>query len=472
MKRLRRSLLICPIAVIVVCFVGGIRGVSRSAAADRPNIILILADDLGYGDLGCYGQKNIRTPRLDRMAREGMRFTQAYAGSTVCAPSRCVLMTGLHTGHCRVRGNADGKRQALRPDDVTLAEVLKQAGYSTGLIGKWGLGDVGAAETGLPNRQGFDYFFGYLNQMHAHNHYPSFLWRNTERVPLGNTVPHEAKSGAGVSSNKAQYSGDLFAAESLKFIREHQEQPFLLYLAPVVPHANNEAGGRGMEVPSLGEYAGREWPAPQKGHAAMISRLDRQIGDIFDLLAELKLDDRTLVLFASDNGPHAEGGYAPKMNDSNGPLRGKKRDLTEGGIRVPLVARWPGKVAAGTTSDAIVALVDMLPTLATIGGAKVPPGLDGVSIVPTLLGKPQPELADRTLYWEFHEGDFQQAARQGRWKAIRRRIDGSIQLFDLDQDLGEQTDCAAEHPEIIERFQKFFAGARTESVDWPIGERS
>jgi uncharacterized sulfatase len=437
-------------------------------AADKPNIILILADDLGYGDLGCYGQKKIRTPRLDRMAREGMRFTQAYAGSTVCAPSRCVLMTGLHTGHCQVRGNAAGKKQALRTEDVTVAEVLKQAGYATGLIGKWGLGDIGVAADGLPSRQGFDYFFGYLNQIHAHNHYPSFLWRNAARVPLRNTVPKENPVGGGISDNKAQYSGDLFAEESLNFVRQHQREPFFLFLALIVPHANSEAGNQGMEVPDLGEYANYNWPRPQQGHAAMVSRMDRQIGQLLDLLAELKLDEHTLVLFTSDNGPHAEGGYSPEMNDSNGALRGQKRDLTEGGIRIPLIARWPGQVPAGSTSDAICSFADVLPTLAAIGGARLPKYLDGISLMPTLFGKPQPELADRTLYWEFHEGGFHRAARQGNWKAIQNSLRQPIQLYDLASDPGEEKNLASNHPDIVDRFKKIFAEARTESADWPI----
>jgi arylsulfatase A-like enzyme len=436
---------------------------------NRPNIVFILTDDLGYGDLGCYGQRHIRTPRIDALAKQGMRFTQAYAGATVCAPSRCVLMTGLHQGHCRVRGNGAGIKQSLRNEDVTVAEVLKEAGYDTGLIGKWGLGDVaGGAEAGLPNRQGFDYFFGYANQMHAHNYYPTFLWRNSERVALRNTVPNEQPSGAGVSDNKLDYSGDLFAAESLDFIRRHQELPFFLYLAVTTPHANNEAKQAGMEVPDLGDYAQRNWPAPRKAHAAMISRMDAAIGRLLALLDELKLADRTVVVFTSDNGSHSEGGYDPAMNQSSGPLRGHKRSPHDGGIRVPLIVRWPGLVPAGSTSDALVYFADMLPTLAAIGGGQSPPDIDGVNFLPTLQSDEQPELNERTLYWEFHEGEFWQAARQGKWKAVHYPQRGVLELYDLNADIAEAHEVAAQHPDVVKRFKRYFSAARTENPDWPM----
>ena len=400
-----------------------------------------------------------------------MRFTQAYAGATVCAPSRCVLMTGLHTGHARVRGNARGLRQALRTEDETVATVLKNAGYATGLIGKWGLGELGEAECGLPTRHGFDYFFGYLNQTHAHNYYPSHLWRNTDRVPLRNTVPNEGKNGEGVSDNKVQYSGDLFAEETLQFVREHQKELFFLYLSVTVPHANNQAKDKGMEVPDLGEYAKRDWPEPRKGHAAMITRLDTQLGQLFDLLAKLELDDNTLVIFTSDNGPHAEGGYSPEMNDSSGPLRGKKRNLTEGGIRIPFIARWPGKIPSGTTSDAICYFADILPTLADIGKGSAGKDLDGIDLTPTLLGEDTARIADRYLYWEFHERGFDQAARHGKWKAIRQGINGPIELYDLDADIGETNNVADQQPEIVADFQKYFKSARTDTPDWPIAPK-
>ena len=346
--------------------------------AQPPNVILILADDLGYGDLGCYGQQRIATPHLDRMAREGMRFTQFYAGSTVCAPSRCVLMTGLHTGHCFIRGNG---KDNLRPHDVTLAELLQGAGYRSGLIGKWGLGHEGTE--GVPTRQGFDYFFGYLDQHHAHNYYPSFLMRNEQRVPLPNVVPGEGPWGQGVAREKRSYSHDLLMEEALTFVERNSAAPFFLYLALTIPHANNEAGKAGMEVPDLGDYRDRDWPEPQKAHAAMISRMDRDVGRLFDRLRELELDERTVVLFSSDNGPHREGGNDPEFADSNGPLRGIKRSLHEGGIRVPLLVRWPGQIAAGSVSTWIGGFQDILPTVVSLAGLAAPDGLDGISFQPS-----------------------------------------------------------------------------------------
>ena len=432
---------------------------SAFAAAPRPNIVLILADDLGYGDLGCYGQKRIRTPRLDRMAAEGLRFTNFYAGSTVCAPSRCVLMTGLHTGHCYIRGNA---KLNLRPGDVTVARALHDAGYRTGLMGKWGLGHEGS--TGVPTKQGFDAFFGYLDQHHAHNYYPAFLHRNEERVPLRNDVPGTGEFGTGVATKKVDYSHDLIADDALKFLDQQKDQPFFLYLALTTPHANNEAKKEGMEVPDLGEYAQTDWPEPQKGHAAMISRMDRDVGRVLDRLQSLSVDDRTLVLFSSDNGPHREGGNDPDFNDSNGPLRGIKRDLTEGGIRVPMIARWPGKIAPGTT-DQVGWFADVFPTLAELAGGSTPSNLDGLSLVPTLLGQlgqKQPEL----LYWEFYEGPGARAARRGKWKAICKPFHGEVQLYDLESDLGEERNVAADHSDIAADLKARMDHEHTPSPDW------
>jgi len=434
-----------------------------------PNIIFILADDLGYGDLGCYGQQRIRTPRIDRLAAEGIRFTQAYAGSTVCAPSRCVLMTGLHTGHCRVRGNGGAfpGSQALRPEDVTVARVLKEAGYTTALIGKWGLGDVGPAEAGLPLRQGFDTFYGYLSQTHAHNYYPTFLWRNDEKVALRNVVPDERPTGAGVATERLDYSPDLMADEALAFIRRSKDRPFFLYFSPTLPHANNEARNRGMEVPDLGGYAATDWPDPQKGHAAMVTRLDGYVGRILDLLKDLDLDDRTIVFFASDNGPHREGGNDPGFNDSNGPLRGIKRDLYEGGVRVPFMARWPKAIRAGQVSDQVVWFADVLPTAAAVAGTTGPAQVDGVDIIPALQGRIQEGLGERTLYWEFHEGGFKQAVRQGHWKLVNLGAGRALELYDLSAEIGETTDVAERNPDVVERLQAVLKASRTETPDWP-----
>src|SRR4030095_217800 len=345
--------------LLVVTFVA--LAVVHASAADRPpNLVFILADDLGYGELGCFGSKLIKTPYLDRMAAEGMKFTRFYAGSPVCAPSRSVLMTGLHTGHTRVRGNAGKanlKAQNLQAEDVTVAEVLQKVGYSTALIGKWGIGHPGS--DGLPNKKGFDYFYGYLDQLHAHNPYPDFIMRNGEVVKLRNKITPGTSGraredergliGAGIAEKPLDYVPDLMVAEALKWVKEQKDRPFFMYWSLISPHANNEGTkhGRGQEVPDLRPYADKYWPVPDKGHAASITRLDGDLGRLLALLKDLGIDEQTLVIFSSDNGHHKEGGNNPDLFDANGPYRGLKRDLYEGGIRVPTIARWPGKVRAG-----------------------------------------------------------------------------------------------------------------------------
>jgi len=435
-----------------------------SSSETKPNIIFILADDLGYGDLGCFGQKRIKTPSLDKMAEEGMRLTQHYAGSTVCAPSRCVLMTGLHTGHCLVRGNA---RVPLRPSDVTVAELLKEAGYATGIVGKWGLGEPDS--TGIPNRQGFDYWFGYLNQRHAHNYYPAYLWRNEEKIQLKNKVKSKNPPG-GVATKKVEYSHDLCAKEALAFLERSKEGPFFLYLALTIPHANNEAGNKGMEVPDYGIYADKDWPEPQKGHAAMITRMDGDIGKLFTKLKELGIDDNTFVMFSSDNGPHREGGNNPDFNDSNGPLRGIKRALYEGGIRVPTLARWPGKIKPGSATNHISAFWDFLPTCAELAGFKPPEDIDGISMVPALLGKSKKQKKHEFLYWEFHEQGKKQAVRMGEWKGVRlnanKKPNGPIELYNLKADIGEKNNIADKHPDIVAMIEGYMKTARVSSKDW------
>lgn len=432
----------------------------ESTNADRkPNIIFVLADDLGYGDLGCYGQERILTPNLDQLASKGLRFTNCYAGSTVCAPSRCTLMTGMHTGHCTVRGN---KTVPLLTADVTVAELLKEAGYVTGIIGKWGIGEPGT--TGIPNRQGFDYWFGYLNQRHAHNYYPEYLWRNEEKVGLAN------EEQGGVATKKVEYSHDLFTKEALSFIERHKDEPFFLYLPYTIPHANNEAGrklGDGMEVPDYGPFASEDWPNPEKGRAAMIWKLDQDFGAIMSTLDRLEIADDTLVIFTSDNGPHSEGGSKSTYFNSSGPLRGMKRSLHDGGIRVPAIARWPGKIAPGTESDLPWTFWDVLPTLAELAGVSPPEKVDGVSILPTLRGEKQ--ALDRFLYWEFHERGFHQAVRWGKWKAVRKnRPDAPLELYDLEKDLGETTNIAGQQPAVLHRITDYLKGARTDSKDFPI----
>lgn len=463
-------------------FAGALLGLFAGAAfgaESKPNIILILADDLGYGELGSYGQKLIKTPVLDRMATEGMRFTQFYAGNTVCAPSRSVLLTGLHTGHTRVRGNAGPQNtaaQTLMSGDVTFARVLQQAGYRTGLIGKWGLGLVD--EPGEPRKQGFDSYFGFLSQTQAHNHFPDHLWRDGVKVPLPNDLVHlGAVEGTGYATKRLAYAGDLFAAEAHKFIAENAARPFLLYLSVIVPHANNErakALGDGNEVPDFGPYADRPWTDTHKAHAAMITRLDAQIGE---LLADLKrrgLDENTLVLFASDNGPHEEAGpgYDPKFFDVCGPLTGMKRALTEGGIRIPFIARWPGQIKPGTVSNHVGYFGDMMATLAEIGGGKVPASLDSISLAPTLLDRgPQPK--HDFLYWEFYEEGVSQAVLlEGHWKGLRlKTASAPLQLFDLDHDLAEQHDIAAKHPEVVARIADLMRTAHIDNAYWKIPAR-
>ena len=465
----------------VCCFLGPWTldlGPSAAAAAapPRPNIIFILADDLGYGEVGCYGQKIIQTPRIDRMAREGMRFTQFYAGATVCAPSRSVLMTGQHHGHTRVRGNAglaNPLAQSLRSNDVTVAKVLHAAGYKTALIGKWGLGDVGVAEEGLPRRHGFDYFFGYLSQQHAHNHFPDYLWRNEEKVPLPNDLVPVGDQGSGYARNPKVYADDLFADEAVKFIEQNRAQPFFLFLSLVVPHANNERNREledGAEVPDYGPYADKPWPVPNKGHAAMITRMDGYVGRILDALNQLKLDQRTLVIFTSDNGPHMESGNSVEFFHSSGPLRGIKRDLTDGGIRVPFIAWWPGMMRAGREARHVGYFGDCMATAAELAGAMPPPNIDSISFLPTLLGRNRAQRRHEFLYFEFYEGGFNQAAlMEGRWKGIRTNgVNGPLQIYDLKNDPGETRDMAKREPAIASRISSFLQTARTDAADWPV----
>ena len=467
MNALRARLLFLFVLFVSFC--------STFAAAPKPNLIFILADDLGYGDLGCYGQKLIQTPNLDRMAAEGIKFTQFYAGCTVCAPSRSVLMTGLHTGHTRVRGNAgkgNALAQSLRPGDFTVAHLMKQTGYATALIGKWGLGDEGEAAIGMPTRQGFDYFFGYLNQVHAHNYWPAFLIRNEQRVPLRNEVPGDGPSCSGVATKKVDYSHDLLAADALKWIESNKDKPFFLYFALTIPHANNEATratGNGAEVPDFGPYANKDWSPQLKGQAAMITRMDADIGRLFALLKKHGLDERTLVLFSSDNGPHKEAGHDPEFFNPNGPLNGYKRSLTDGGIREPFLARWPGKIKPGSVSPHVGYFGDLMATAAELTGVKPPANLDSVSLLPTLLGQGNQRQHEH-LYWEFHEGGFSQAVLiEGRWKGIRlERRDAPIELYDLKNDLGETKNVATEHPDLVAKVRGLFQTARIDSPDWPV----
>ncbi|QDU94555.1 arylsulfatase [Lignipirellula cremea] len=459
-----------PVALLLVA---GLALSGHAAETVRPpNIVLILADDAGYGDFGSYGAETIPTPRLDQLAREGLQFTQHYAGSTVCAPSRCVLLTGLHTGHCRIRGNTAG---TLLPEDVTLAEVLKEAGYRTACIGKWG---VGVPPLDDPARNGFDEFFGYVSMWHAHNFYPEFLIRNGEKVALDNLVPEKWKSGdgRGVASKKVDYVPHLLIDEAVKFIETNQDRPFFLYYALNTPHANNEAQNapqpeKGMETPSFGPFADRDWPAPEKGFAAMMRDIDLGVGRIVDKLAELKLEENTLLLFTSDNGPHQEGGHLMEFFNSNGSNRGMKRDLYEGGVRVPLIIRWPGKIAPGQTTDHLSGFQDLLPTLAAVAGAKAPTDIDGLNLEPLLLGKKDAPRHEY-LYWEFRERGGKRAIRQGPWKLVQRDIMTAKplppELYLLTTDPTEENDIAELHPEQVARLLPLLQQAHTPSKPYPL----
>jgi len=437
--------------------------------ASRPNIILIQADDLGYGDLSAYGQSAFATPGLDRLAREGIRFTQYYAGSTVCGPSRAALMTGLHTGHGWIRGNGD---TPLREEDVTVAMLLRDAGYRTAIIGKWGLGTPGTS--GQPNLKGFDYSFGFLDHRHAHRQYTDHLYRNAQRVPAD--LAHD-------------YVNDLFTQEAEAFIARPDPKPFFLYLNYTVPHAELRAPedsmtlhrGRFAETPFVDARADarqagattdgatlryRSQPTPRAAFAAMITRMDRDIARLTALLTDHEIDTRTLIMFISDNGPHREGGADPVFFKSAGGLRGLKRDLYEGGIRVPMIARWPGTIPAGRLSGHVWAHWDMLPTLTELAGAKTPPGLDGVSMTRALEGRRQ--ATHDFLYWEFHERGFQQAVRMGQWKAVRLAWTAPLELYDLSRDPHEERDVAAANPGVIAKIERYLRSARTESARWPV----
>ena len=447
--------------------------VETSAQTSRPpNIIYIMADDLGYAHLGCYGQRKIRTPNIDQLAVEGTRFSQVYAGCNVCAPCRSVLMTGLHLGHTPVRGNSGGI--SLRDEDITVGEVLKQAGYATGAFGKWGVGD--AFSPGAAYNQGFDEFFGYYDQVHAHSYYPPYLWHNDKRYPLPGNSGRESDGLTG--ERREQYTHDEIMNKALEFIRRNKDRPFFCYVPSTIPHTE-------LLVPedSLSEYAGK-WPEPtpyvtkskhysdqlqpRAAFAAMVTRLDSEVGRIMQLLEELDLDDNTIVFFTSDNGAQGGGGPDPAFFKAGGPLRGFKGMMYEGGLRVPMIVRWPGKVAAGAISDHVWYFADVLPTLAELAGVEPPAPVDGVSVAPTLLGQPG-QKSREYLYWErssfdrttglIRSASLSQAVRLGDWKAIRAKPQSPIELYDLARDVSETTDVAAQHPAVLARIEEIFEQA-------------
>jgi arylsulfatase A-like enzyme len=440
----------------------------------KPNVIFIMADDLGYGDLGCFGQTKIKTPRLDQMATEGMKLTQFYAGTTVCAPSRCVLMTGQHTGRCWVRGNAGAdniESQALRDEDKTIVEVFKDAGYATALFGKWGLGE--ATSSGHPNNQGFDICYGYLNQHHAHNYYPTFLYKNKERVSLRNVPEWEnSERGEGWARERIDYTHDLIHDQAEKWLDENYKKPFFLYLSYTIPHANNEGTrgtGDGQDVPDYGIYEDKDWSRPNKGQAAMITRMDRDIGSVLDKLKEHKIAKNTLVIFTSDNGPHREGGNDPEFFDANGPLQGLKRTLTEGGIRVPTLAWWPGHIDNGSVSAHIGYFGDVMATVCELTKQPIPDATQSISFLPALLGQSDKQKTHDYLYWEFYEQGSRQAVRFGDWKAIREpMLKGKVALYDLSKDIGETNDLAKKHPDLVKKAVGFMEEAHRPDPKWKI----
>jgi arylsulfatase A-like enzyme len=451
---------------------GGIEG-------SKPNIVYILADDLGYGDLSCYGQKNFTTPNIDKMAADGMMFTQHYSGTTVCAPSRSSLMTGQHTGHTPIRGNKGWKPEGqwpMKAEAFTMAEMLKQAGYTTGAFGKWGLGFIDT--DGSPTKQGFDEFYGYNCQSLAHNYYPGHLWDNDQKVVL------EENSG-----DKFEiYAPHLIHERALQFIEKNRDKPFFLFYPNVIPHAElllpeeNLAEFRGKFLPEK-EFKGAEPGDPNfrmgpygtqpEGHAAfaaMVTLLDKQVGEILAKLKELGLEKNTLVIFTSDNGPHLEGGADPDYFDSNGPLKGYKRDLYEGGIRVPMIAFWEGKIVPGSKNDHVSAFWDMMPTAAELAGVETPENIDGISFLPSLFEKEQPQ--HDFLYWEFHEKGGRQAVRKGDWKLVRYDVfdpeKTTTELYNLSTDIGEEKNVAAENPEQVKELLDLMNSSRIDSEDFPF----
>ena len=466
MQRMRLGLL--SLASAAMAFLAG--AASAAAAADQanpgprrpngsslPNIVFILADDQGWGDLGCYGNKLLRTPNVDRLATQGTRFTDCYSGSAVCAPTRCALMTGLHTGHCRRRDNeASGARDTfqgrplvpLEAGDVTVAEVLKKAGYATGGFGKWGLGNPGTP--GTPERHGFDEFYGYYDQVHAHDYYTDYLIRNGERVEIV----------ANKGGRKGAYSHDLIEAESLKFIRDNKDRPFFAYLCYTLPHGN-------FVVPSDAPYSDQPWTQQVKNYAAMITRLDGSVGRVMALLHELGLEENTIVFYTSDNGPLPA---FTRVLGSAGPFRGIKRELYEGGTRCPMIVRWPGKVPAGGVSDFAWWQVDFFPTACELAGVAPPPGLDGMSVLPTLLGREQKPR--EFFYWEIFDPAFQQAVRMGKWKGLRHGTKEPLELYDLSADPAEKQSVAAQHPDIVKQIEDRMAASHVDTKYWPTVDKA
>lgn len=471
-------------SLLIVFFLGAMgagcsniqAGPSGMSLRSKPNIIFIMADDLGYGGLGCYGQKLIKTPRIDQMAKEGMRFTDFYAAHTVCVPSRCGLITGMHPGHSPIRDNypphVDITKEngggymprhpdwAWPPKVKTLGRAMKDAGYATGQFGK--------LEAGIPmakgkmTEHGWDTWMGFKGTGDAFQYYPTVLWKNDEKITYEENKPKDVRR-PGIVGDKGVYSADVFLTEIKKFIKQNKDNPFFLYFPSQVPHGRSPRDGDEIQVPDIGPYADRSWTHLEKLYAAMMTRFDDHVGQIIDLLKELDLDENTIIFFTSDNGD--ENSYY-KYTDrfhAAGPLRGKKRYLYEGGIRVPMIVRWPGKIKSNKTDGLPWAAWDMMATFADLAGVKPPRHTDGISVVPTLLGKPDNQTPREYLYWEYQHGK-QQAVRMGRWKGIR--FGGTkepIELYDMQNDIGEKNDVAKNHPAVVKRIEQIMIEARTGS---------
>ncbi len=431
--------------------------------ADKPNIIFFLSDDSGIGDYEPYGQTKIKTPSITRLANEGMKFTQHYSGSTVCAPSRCTLMQGMHTGHATVRGNS---KNVLNEDDFLVSQMLKDAGYATMIVGKWGLGD-NADGPGDPQKHGFDEFYGFRNQGKAHHYYPPYIWKNQEKIEWPDNPV-----------KRTEYIHDHFTEEGIKFIKKNKDKPFFLYMAYTTPHTDLDVPEDSMapyhemfdpEKPAKGAGKGGfpGQPTPHAAWAGMISRMDRDIGRIMDLLEELNIADNTIVFFASDNGVTITQGADPDFFDSNGPFRGYKRDVYEGGVRCPFIVKWPGKIAPGSTSDHMSAFWDFFPTVADIIGVNPPDNLDGISYLPTLLGENDQQKKHKYFYWEFYEQGGKQAVRMGDWKGVRLNVKGNpdapIELYNLKDDVGETKNLADQYPEIVQQIAQIMETSHTPS---------
>ncbi|TXF86676.1 arylsulfatase [Neolewinella aurantiaca] len=459
----------------------------KAVATVKPNIVYILADDLGYGDLGVYGQQKFPTPNIDALAAQGMLFTQHYSGSAVCAPARSSLMTGQHTGHTPIRGNKelpDREGQVPLPGEaITIAEVLKGAGYTTAAFGKWGLGYIGSE--GDANAQGFDEFYGYNCQRMAHRYYPPHLWDNQNKVILpGNDW-----------INTGTYAPDVIQEETLAFLEASKDQPFFAYVPLVLPHAELIEPNEEVMARFAGKFEETAWTEdqrytsgygpdmvpheytsqamPRAAYAAMVVRMDEYVGEIMAKLEELGLAENTIVMFTSDNGPHEEGGADPAFFDSAGGLRGLKRDLYEGGIRAPFIVRWPAKVAAGSRSDHVSAFWDVMPTVADIAGVPTPKGSDGVSFLPTLTGEGQQPEHDY-LYWEFPAKGGRKAVRTGDWKGVVydliKHPDGAIELYNLAKDPTESNNVADHHPDVVKKIRGIMAGAHQPSALFPFAK--